>query len=162
MTAAADETLFVGIGSPHGDDQIGWCIADILANPPSPGIAVRKASVPADLLDWLDGIALLAVCDASRGGRPAGTVQRLDWPDATAAADSHVLSILARRRASDTHGFGLATVLDLAHRLDRLPAHVIVWGVEGLTFEPNSELSPQMQGAVPAIAAAIRNDLLHA
>ena len=162
MTTAARETLFVGIGSPHGDDQIGWCIADLLADQPSPGVVVRKASVPADLLDWLDGTVLLGVCDASRGGHPAGTVQRLDWQGGIEAADSQVLRVLARPGISDTHGFGLAAVLDLAHRLGQLPARVIVWAVEGQTFEPDSELSPQVQGALSAIAAAIRNDLLHA
>jgi hypothetical protein len=47
-------TLFAGTGSPHGDDRIGWLIADALDKLVPPDVEVRLASTPSHLLDWLD------------------------------------------------------------------------------------------------------------
>lgn len=88
------ETLFVGVGSPHGDDRAGWLVADALSDLfgtdvstqasgtlnagglPSrkyPSLAIRKTCIPADLLDWLDGAAKLIICDALCGAGPANS-----------------------------------------------------------------------------------------
>jgi hydrogenase maturation protease len=161
MSTSVDHILFVGIGSPHGDDQVGWSIADALAEL-LPGVATRKASVPADLLDWLERVDLLGVCDACRGGGPAGTVQRFEWERSTGPARSSILASMERVRVSGTHGLGLSAVLDLAQRLGRLPDRILVWGIEGQAFELGEELSPRVKDLLPAITAAIRSELFHA
>lgn len=162
MSNATNCILFVGVGSPHGDDRAGWLVADALAADAPPGVSIRKASVPMNLLDWLDGIAFLAVCDACRGGGPAGMVQRFDWTGSAEPRNTPVIPALARLRTSGSHAFGLSTVLELAQRLGRLPRRVVVWGIEGQTFEPGDDLSPQVQCGVPAMATAIRGELSQA
>jgi hydrogenase maturation protease len=148
----ADRILFAGIGSPHGDDRAGWLVSDALAADPLPGVVVRKASVPIALLDWLDGVTFLGICDACRGEGPVGSIQRIEW-------NSAATSTLARLRACGTHAFGLSAVLNLAHRLDRLPPRVVVWGIEGQQFQPGDNLSPSLAERLPEIAATIRKEL---
>ena len=74
-------TLVAGIGSPHGDDQAGWLVADRLTRElHRDDVAVRKATSPTELLNWLDGTERLIVCDACCGLGNAGDVRRWPWP----------------------------------------------------------------------------------
>src|SRR5688572_26163325 len=50
------DTLVVGIGSDHGDDRVGWLVADALQTRAPADVSVRHAKTPLDLLDWLDEI----------------------------------------------------------------------------------------------------------
>ena len=144
------QTLFVGIGSPHGDDRIGWRIADLLGTRMPPDISIRKAATPSDLLDWLEGIDRLIICDAclSRGGTPQDEVHlhRWEWP---------TLEIAALRSAG-THAFGLPQVLQLAERLGTLPPDVTVLGLEGLCFDAFAELSPEVAAAIDSFIPKIQ------
>ncbi|MGI9427921.1 MAG: hypothetical protein ACR2NM_04645, partial [Bythopirellula sp.] len=98
-------TLIVGIGSPHGDDQAGWLVAERLATDlDHDNIAVRKATSPVQLLDWLDSIDRLVVCDACRGLGDVGELRRWLWPSPELADGSW----------SGTHDFSLIAVLQLA------------------------------------------------
>ena len=58
-------TLVVGIGSPYGDDQAGWIIVQQLRNlHNSTHSTIRQAAAPANVLDWLDKVERLIICDA--------------------------------------------------------------------------------------------------
>ena len=143
-------TLFVGIGSRHGDDQIGWRVADSLRSRVSSGVEVREASTPSHLLDWLDGADRLIVCDACPARRRADSgeqsiLHRWRWPTLQ-------VSML---RSAGSHSFGLPQVLQLAERLGTLPKDVIVFGVEGTRFDAFSEMSPSVGGALETIVETI-------
>lgn len=165
--------LFVGIGSPHGDDQLGWHVADALAdrlqtsdtafpeevttglNSPmlSKGhIAVRKAGNPVDVLDWIEGIERLIICDACRSGGPPGLAYRWNWPD-------RAIELV---RSNGSHDLGLAGVLRLADRLQRIPPVVIVWGVEADGLKPQDDLSASVTARLPAVVDTIWSDIGHA
>ena len=167
------ETLFVGVGSPHGDDRAGWLVADALsdlfgtdvsaqasgtltagglASRQYPSLAIRKTCIPADLLDWLDGAAKLIICDALCGAGPAGTLYRWLWPDAR----------IGLSHSAGSHDFGLNVVLELAGRLGRLPAEVVVWGIAAAQAVPNANVSPEIQQALPVLVQRIRSELGHA
>jgi hydrogenase maturation protease len=136
-------TLFVGLGSPHGDDQVGWRVAEELRHR-QPDRAVRVARTPAELLDWLEGLDGLELCDAVRGATP-GRLHVWDWPTPQ----------LGRLRSAGSHAFGVTAVLELAQRLGRLPATVRIWGIEARQFEPTQsiadELAAQLAGVVDRI-----------
>ena len=146
-------TLIVGIGSPHGDDQIGWRVADSLRAVASPAVEVREASTPSQLLDWLDGVDRLIVCDACQARRqmaaePAGDalrIHRWQWPTLQ-------VSML---RSAGSHSFGLPQVLQLAERLGSLPSDVTVFGVEGSQFDAFASLSPDVESVVVQIVGQI-------
>jgi hydrogenase maturation protease len=146
--------LFVGIGSPHGDDQAGWVIADRLRPQVySLGdVLVRSAIVPMDLLDWLEGVRHLHLCDACEWGAPPGTLHRWRWPglahDRSSAADgSSPLEGLGALRSKGSHDCGLGQTL--------LPSEVTVWGIEGRRFEPHQSVSDEIQSALPAIVSTV-------
>lgn len=142
--------LVVGIGSPHGDDQAGWRLAERLAIAfDQDNIAVRKAKSPSELLDWLDGIERLIVCDACRGLGRAGEIKRWTWP----------ASELQQASWSGTHDLSLPAVLQLADRLGRLPPTVIVWSVEGASVEALGAMSSVVAAALPNLADQIANEV---
>ncbi|REK10263.1 MAG: hypothetical protein DWQ37_16805 [Planctomycetota bacterium] len=132
------QTLVVGIGSSHGDDRVGWEIADAVLERVDGRAEVRRARKPADLLDWLEGIASLEVCDAVAGEIGPGCVRSWVWPAAEIAgvpfAGSHDLSLVA--------------TLALAEQLGRLPAHVRIWGVGVHRVQAWSPMSPAVAAAV--------------
>jgi len=172
------KTLFVGIGSPHGDDQAGWHVADALvdrlqASPialsggatagsnspvrPQSQLVVRKARSPADVLDWIKGIDRLVICDACRSSGPPGSAYRWTWPDPA----------IEQTHCSGSHDMGLASVLALAQRLHSLPPAVIVWGLEAENPQLQDDLSASrfstsVATRVAEIVNSIWSDLVHA
>lgn len=131
--------LLVGLGSPHGDDQIGWRVAEELRRRQSEREA-RVAPTPAALLDWLDGLDCLELCDALRGETP-GRLHHWEWPTPQ----------LGRLRSSGSHAFGVTAVLELAQKLGTLPTKVHLWGIEATQFEPTCPISEQLEESLPGI-----------
>lgn len=161
--ALETSALFVGMGSPHGDDQIGWLVADRLREqvPPLTGVLIRRAIVPIDLVDWLDGFGHLYVCDACKTGAPLGELRRWDWPFArhVGTDDLWAFDDFGVLRSTGTHDCGLGQVLCVARKLNWLPSRVTVWGIEAAEFEPNSPLSEQLRNAIPRIVDTILQEL---
>ena len=146
----SDRTLIVGLGSPHGDDQAGWLVADALSGRRlQPAVAVRKAMSPADVLDWVDGLERLIICDACRGLSQIGALSRWDWP-----ADQ-----LAQVSWSGTHDLALPAALELADRLGRLPSQTVIWAVAGATANALTTPSDAVAAAIPMLTAAITAEL---
>jgi len=139
----------VGLGSPHGDDRIGWVVVQELATAMPGKVDARTGRHPAELLDWLYGVDDLVVCDACRSGGRTGQLHRWCWP-----TDS-----LAIPERSGSHDLTLPFALALAGRLGRLPERVTVWGVELGDASPNGPLSGAVQNAVPWIVQTIADDL---
>jgi hydrogenase maturation protease len=143
-------TLFVGLGSAYGDDQIGWRVAERLAaSIEETAVSIRIARSPGDLLDWLEGVDRLIVCDACENVSLPGTILRLRWPNAQ----------LATLCSSSSHDLGLADVLALAEQLCRLPKEVIIWCAQGETSIPGSALSASGQAAVTRLVDKISLEL---
>jgi hydrogenase maturation protease len=142
--------LVVGIGSPHGEDQVGWLVAKRIASRVnSDRIDVRLARTPSKLIDWLPGVARLIVCDACRGiGRP-GALRRWQWP---ALSEQGVTW-------SGTHDLSLPAVLALAASLGPLPPETIIWGVEIAEADPQSTISAAVWRAVPELSKYIVAEL---
>jgi hydrogenase maturation protease len=148
----AKPTLLVGLGSSHGDDAVGWRIADRMASAALPGVCVRRANTPLDLLDWLAGLDCLVVCDACESLDAVGTVYDWRWP--TGAIEP--------RPGGGSHAVDLVPVLQLAERLGRLPADVRIYAVAGKQFQPGEALSPALEAGLPAIVDRLIGDLRHA
>jgi hydrogenase maturation protease len=134
--------LLVGIGSPHGDDRVGWEVARRAGERLAGKLLVRCAAKPAELLDWLEGIESLEVCDAVADAEVAGSVRCWRWPDAE----------IERTVFRGSHDLSLAAVLALAERLGRLPERARIWGVAIRRAEALDGLS--LEGA-RAVSAAV-------
>jgi len=121
---AAQKALFLGIGSPFGEDILGWQLLDALQgrNPAWPGyeLAFAKVDRPgAGLLQLMQGQQLVVLLDALDAGLPKGAVRLLER--------GH-LAEFARPRSS--HSFGVAESLALGETLQMLPASLYLLGIQ--------------------------------
>lgn len=148
-------TLFAGIGSPHGDDQIGWLVADQLRDVARKGVEIKQASTPSHLLDWLNGVDQLVICDAylarTDGGQAEkdAVLHRWEWPALQVAS----------LRSAGSHAFGLPQVLELARQLGKLPLTVVVFGVPGTVFDSFAGLSEDLTNRLPLIVKAVAREV---
>ncbi len=134
----------VGIGSPHGDDQIGWRLVQELSNLDQSGFSAHAVSTPIGLLDRIDDCDALIVIDACDAGRTPGTVLVREWP-----------AILEGESHASSHGLGVDSALRLAESLGKLPPRVLLFGVQASQCEPSDDLSPALREAWPAIVAQL-------
>jgi hydrogenase maturation protease len=139
-------TLVVGIGSPHGDDAVGWEIARRVEAWADNAIEVRQARTPTVLLDWLAAVDQLEVCDAVLAGSlTAGAVHHWRWPDAE----------IERTPFCTSHDLSLPAVLRLAEALGQLPRQVRIWGVAINPGKPFESLSSSAIAAADVAARRI-------
>lgn len=151
----SESALLVGLGSrDRGDDAVGPVVADAVAAPAWPGVRVAEHEDPTALLDLFGEHNLVVVVDAVRSGSAPGTVRTWDVGAAPVPTDAWVAT-----GRGGTHAFGLATAVELARALHRLPRRVVVVGVEGDCFDIGAPLSDPVAAAVPAAVAEVRSVL---
>lgn len=80
------------------------------------------------------------IVDAVHSGAPAGTIHRFD-----AAAGPLPASL---RSSTSTHLVSLAETIELARTLDRLPASVTVYGIEGERYDLGAPVTPAVAAAI--------------
>lgn len=159
MADLKPKCLLVGLGSYHGDDQIGWTLAEKLSK--QTGIPCRQAAVPADLLHCLADLDELFVCDACQGSGRPGKLHRWEYRHASQPLDE-LLSGVELLRSMNTHQISLSATLSLAHRLQILPHRVVVWGIEGVSFAPGQPISTDLQAQLPGLSSQLASELSHA
>jgi len=142
-------TLIAGLGSPHGDDEIGWLVVDELRRL-EPGWNIARLATPAELLDRLEDVNRLIVCDACQGSGPVGSFHAWRWPSPE----------LMLAHFAGTHDLGLVAALELAQVLGRLPPEVWVWGIETGPIIPAKQAPSQLMGLAIVVAQAVRESLL--
>ncbi len=143
----------LGIGSPSGDDQAGWLVADALLAAGiqnDDGIVIDKLDRPgASLIPVLQDAAWVILVDAMQSGEAIGTIRRFgqqDWPACSGGLSSH--------------GFGVLGALLLARELGSLPARVDLYGIEIASANPGEVPGEAIRTAVQALARRIANELL--
>lgn len=141
--------LVIGIGHPfRRDDAIGPLVAERVAAATGAELLVHHGE-GSDLMERWQGRARVVVVDATASGAAPGTVRV--WDAAT--------PLPAQLFPKGSHLFGLAEGIEMARLLGRLPAAMIVVGVEGQDFSAGEGLSPAVAAAVDeavrvAVAAA--------
>lgn len=155
MGTRSQRTLIVGIGNPdRGDDAAGRMVARGLLNRPFPDVTVMEHGGEAlSLLDLMENTVDIYIVDACVSGAPTGTVQRFDVTDRP---------LPGGRFGVSTHGFDLAGTIELARTLGRLPTRLVVYAIEGKTFDPGAPLSPAVADAVREVTSRLRVELARA
>jgi hydrogenase maturation protease len=116
-----------------------------------PDVRMRECDGdPAALLEAWDGESAAVVVDAMASGAPMGTVRRLDASRMPLPADFH---------RGSTHGLGLAEAVELGRSLGRLPATLVIYGIEGGAFGEGERLSYPVECAVREAALLIVEDI---
>lgn len=165
-------TLIAGIGSSHGDDRVGWLVAELVRERlvrrfrPCPvcGIGVRlpggarcgearRITVPVDLLDQLDDVDQLHLVDACRTDAPAGTLERINWSVLAGENDKRRRLAAALSARASSHAWSVIDVLELAERTGRLPPSVTLWTISGQRFAAGDSLSQPLQ--LSALATSV-------
>lgn len=145
--------LVIGVGnSLRHDDATGLEIARRLrARVQGTGIAVLEhEGETLGLLDSWEGADAVVLVDAIRSGATPGTIHRVD---ATSAAIPVRL-----RGSSSTHAVGVGEAIELARTLHRLPARVVLFGVEGHSFTAGSGLSAEVEAATGQLLDAVLSE----
>ena len=126
-----EQNLIYGVGSPNGDDQIGWIVVEKIRSRLPEGWNAKWGLVPMDLLNHLECVCELHIVDACEGEEAIGTVHRVEWPGQK----------LVTKSVATSHDFALSMTLELAASLGILPLHVTIWGIVGKRFAPSDSIS---------------------
>jgi len=133
----------IGLGNDwRSDDGVGLEVARRLGGRVLDG-------EPLELVEALDGEGEVAVVDAVSAGAPPGTVYVFEVGRVPLPARLF--------GAASTHALGLAEAIELARSLGRLPPRVLVYGIEGASFEFGKGLSPAVEDAAERVAKEVRS-----
>jgi len=141
-------TLVIGLGNEYRrDDAVGLVVARRLREAaPESVLVLEETGEGASLLEsWQDADTVILI-DAVQSGAAPGTVHRLD---------ARAQPIAKKFFRFSTHAFGLAEAVELARALGRLPPRLIVYGVEGKSFEAGLGLSPEVEAAALVVAERV-------
>jgi hydrogenase maturation protease len=143
--------LVLGLGNVYrGDDGVGCHIARELMDE-ALAADVREASGEgAALMDAWRSFEHVFLVDAVHSGGAPGTIHRLD---------AHAAPIPSQFFHYSTHAFSVAEAVEMARALDELPPRLIIYGIEGGTYESGAPLSPAVAEAAGVVAARLREEI---
>jgi len=148
----------IGLGNSYaGDDAVGLLIARQLCGYTSNHVSIVEGGLAGlNLLHEMEDTDTLILIDAVHSHSKAGTVFRFTVPQ-----DLEKIGKLAwGTSASSTHAFGLAEALTLAHTLEVLPAHVLLFGIELGHIQKGHALSHPVSKAMTSVVNWIRHEEL--
>lgn len=146
----------IGIGSPNGDDRLGWVAVEALKQSArlAPLIPQRLQLDARDrpgvlLLSAWEGAHTVILIDAVCSGAEPGSVLRLTGADISTSGCN-----------VSTHGYGVATAVALARALHSLPATLVLLGLEVDPLCSGETLSVTLQAALPDFVQLIERQVL--
>jgi hydrogenase maturation protease len=144
--------VVIGVGNEYRrDDGIGPAVVArlrALPLPPDVTLAVTDGE-STRLLDLWTGADLAVVVDAVHtGGDHGGHLYEV------AVEDLDVVSTVAT-----SHQVGLGSTVELARVLQRLPARLVVFAVDGTDFGFGTQLTPTVAAAVEPVVRRVRDVL---
>ena len=151
-----DRVHIVGVGSPFGDDRLGWVAAETLQRSSAVN-ALEPGRIVISILDR-PGAMLLAHCydadhvivmDAVRSGAAPGTRHRFTAGDVTAS-----------RLPATSHGFGVLAALELGRVLGSVPRRLIFCGIEMSASRPGMALSDAVAEVMPIFVSEVEKEAL--
>jgi hydrogenase maturation protease len=132
--------VIIGIGNLlRADDGAGRLAASRLRERLPSATVHELEAAPPDLFDRWDEASHVVVVDAAHGDRAPGTLHRFD---------ARAEPLPAELMRTSTHAGGLAAAVELARALERLPASLVVYAIEGQTFDLGGALSPPVARAI--------------
>jgi len=140
--------LIIGCGNAQrGDDAAGIMAANRLR---LLGVSAQICSgEPSELIDMWKEADDVIVIDAVITGAPPGSL--------------HVWNgrrpLKVGRSLGSTHGLGLAEAIELSRTLGSLPGNIRVFGIEGQSFAPGSEVSPSVEKGIELVIQEISREL---
>ncbi|WP_404362708.1 hydrogenase maturation protease [Marinobacter sp.] len=138
----------LGIGSPFGDDQVGWrLVADLGALGVATGwdcTALALDRPGTGLIHAMAGAQGVILVDALENRGKPGCIHSLSVDD-----------LMQCDNRFSSHGFGVAEALGLAVELGLLPPHFMILGVEMSEGPLADGISPAVAAALPALCSRV-------
>src|ERR1039457_5661751 len=152
MTATQPSIVVIGVGNEYrSDDRDGIAVARRLrALFPADVTILEESGEGTALMEAWQGAAWVTLVDAVRSGASPGTIHRLDARAAPLPMGFFHYS---------THAFSVAEAVELARSLDQLPAHLVVYGIEGENFAAGAGLSPAVEQAVEVVVERLAQEV---
>lgn len=145
--------LVAALGNPDcGDDSAGALVAQRLAGrlPTGAQLVTRRGDMMSLIGDWAGFEALICIDAAAAPGAEPGRVRRLDLSEGDLPQDLSFTS---------SHAFGLPEAIALARTLDLAPRTIIVYAIEGRSFDTGGALSPEVEAAATEVADRVAAEL---
>lgn len=146
------KVLVIGIGNPYRSDDAAGLIAArrIKERVPDYVEVIEESGDGAALMEAWKGSGKVILVDAVSSGQKPGTVYRFD---------AGAQSIPTKFFHYSTHAFSVAEAVELARELNRLPAQLIVYGIEGKNYESGFELSPEVESSVKEVVNRVIQEI---
>ena len=144
--------LIIGVGNEfRGDDGAGLVVSRRLGALGLEGVRVLEVEGDGTtvMAAW-KGAGTVILIDAVYSGAEPGTVHRLE---------AHARPIPGSFFHRSTHAINVADAIELARSLGELPPHLVVYGIEGRSFEAGAGLSPEVEKAVQEVVEAVVGEL---
>ena len=145
--------LVIGIGNTmRRDDGVGIVTVERLATRIAPDTAdiVTMDGESTRLIEAWAASDRAVVVDAMRSGELAGSVRRIE-----VGRDA----LPSWAPGASSHHAGLAEAVDLGRALDRLPEHLVIYGVEVHDVSAGEGLSPAVENAVPELVRQLQAEV---
>lgn len=144
--------LVIGVGNPmRRDDGAGPAVVRSLLNKLPKDVAVIEHHGDGlKLLQIWQDIDKVVLVDAAFSGALPGTIFCFDGIET---------ELPARIFSHSSHLIGVVEAVEMARALGRLPEKLIVYGIEGATFDYGDDLSDAVADAVKDVASKILSDV---
>jgi hydrogenase maturation protease len=146
----------LGIGSPFGDDQVGWKVADALKQQISmhaniaPFVIIENHDRPGGrLIELMSEASTVFIIDAIKSNSEIGTIHRFKNND-----------IFELENRLSTHNMGVSQALQLGKALNALPNNIILYGIEIDIIVLETTLSQQVESAIEQVAVQLKNEII--
>ena len=146
----------LGIGSPFGDDQLGWMVIQLLQKRPALAgfLPDQLQLIGCDrpgmhLIELMRHAQTVFLIDAVKTGSPTGTLHRFQNEEMEAIGN-----------ALSTHAFSIAEAMKIGAILKALPPTVILYGIEIGDVQLEFTLSETIMQAIHTLSVDIERDIL--
>lgn len=149
------ELLVLGVGSPFGDDQLGWETINVLQalttlHQYSSRLTLLSCDRPGvQLLELMKGASTVFIIDAVKTGAPMGSIHHFQNKEIEGLTSS-----------LSSHAMGVAQAIELGRILNVLPTEIHLYGIEIGTLEFQFKMSKPILKAVNQLTVQIEKDIL--
>jgi hydrogenase maturation protease len=103
------------------------------------------------LIESWKGATMAVVLDAVISGAVPGKIYRFE---------AHAQSLPRQFFKCSTHNLGVAEAIELGRALNQLPRYLIVYGIEGKSFDQGVGLSSEVEKAAKEVVESVFRDIM--
>lgn len=147
------KTVVLGVGNTIlADEGVGVRVAEAFERDyvaPEGAVVIDGGTSSMEMLEDLSHLDFLLVIDAINAGKPPGTLVKLSGDE---------VPVFFRRNLSP-HGIGLSDVLASLEFLGAEPKETVILGVQPVSMDLSTELTPTIAARVPELVAQVVAEL---